>query len=90
MRKNINYFLIFFLGFTFYLPSLFFDFSYFDDNVLVLDNLYFLKNLGNFFKAFQIEVFHIHNFSAAYYRPILTLSFMFDALISGKSPFFII
>jgi len=88
MRKNINYFLIFFLGFFLYLPSLFFGFSYFDDNVLVLDNLFFLKNLGNFFKAFQIEVFHIHNFSAAYYRPILTLSFMFDALISGKSPFF--
>jgi len=88
MKKRSNYFLIFLIGVILYLPSLFFGFSFFDDNVLILDNLYFLKNLGNFFKAFQIEVFHINNFSAAYYRPILTLSFMFDAQIAGQYPFF--
>jgi|WetSurSiteA1Bulk_404760.scaffolds.fasta_scaffold00204_11 protein O-mannosyl-transferase len=71
-----------------YLPSLFFGFSYLDDNVLILDNLFFLKDLGNFFTTFVQEVFHISHASAAYYRPILTISFMLDAQISGAKPFF--
>lgn len=89
MLKNKKIFFLFITAFILYLPSLFFGFSYFDDNVLVLDNLRFLKNLGNIFQAFQQEVFHIQHFSAAYYRPILTLSFMFDAQLSGTSPFFL-
>lgn len=74
-------------SFLLYLPSLFFDFSYFDDNVLILDKLFFLKNLANFFRIFSQDVFYSSSFGS-YYRPILILSFMFDAQISGKSPFF--
>jgi len=71
-----------------YGKSLWFGYTYLDDNVLILDNLFFLKDLGNIFRAFQIEVFHVLHSSAAYYRPILTLSFMFDAQISGANLFF--
>ena len=84
--KKKNFFLILF-GFFLYLPSLFFDFSYFDDNVLILDKLFFLKNFANFFHIFSQDVFYSSS-SGSYYRPILTLSFMFDAQISGKYPFF--
>jgi len=84
--KKIHYFWFLLLGFFLYLPSLFFDFSYFDDNVLILDKLFFLKNIGNFLRIFQQDVFY--SSSGSYYRPILTLSFMLDALISGKWPFF--
>jgi hypothetical protein len=80
--------LIILVGFVLYLPSLFFSFSYFDDQVLILENFNFLRNLNNFGKAFEIEVFHTQGFSASYYRPILTLSFMLDAQVSGISPFF--
>jgi hypothetical protein len=85
--KKIHYFWFLLLAFFLYLPSLFFDFSYFDDNVLILDKLFFLKNIGNFFRIFQQDVFYLSS-SGSYYRPILTLSFMLDAQISGKYPFF--
>lgn len=71
-----------------YFRTIFFGFSYLDDNVLILDNLFFLKDLGNFFRTFILEVFHVSHASAAYYRPILTISFMLDAQVSGPNPFF--
>src|SRR4030042_1097745 len=70
-----------------YARSLFFGFTYFDDNVLILENLFFLKNIGKFFNAFSMEVFHVLHASAAYYRPMLTISFMLDAIFSGANPF---
>jgi len=85
--KKIHYFWFLLLGFFLYLPSLFFDFSYFDDNVLILDKLFFLKNIANFLRIFQQDVFNLSS-SGSYYRPILNLSFMFDAQISGQYPFF--
>lgn len=87
--SNLNVALIIFsLGFVVYFQTLFFGFTYLDDNVLILDNLFFLKNLGNIFNAFKLEVFHILHSSAAYYRPILTISFILDAQLSGESAFF--
>jgi Tfp pilus assembly protein PilF len=81
------YILISLISFTVYLRSLFFGFTYFDDNVLILDNLFFLRNISNFFRSFTTEVFHILHSSAAYYRPMLTISYMLDAQISGEGPF---
>jgi hypothetical protein len=72
-----------FLGFALYAKTIFFDFTYLDDNVLILDNINFLSNLGNIPLVFKQEVFHILHTSASYYRPILTLSFMLDAKIGG-------
>lgn len=73
--------------FLLYARTLSFGFTYLDDNVLILDNLTFLQNLGNLSRAFTQEVFHILHSSASYYRPILTISFMLDAVVSGSSPF---
>lgn len=87
IRGKRPYFWILFSIVLVYGKSLFFDFSYFDDNVLVLDNLSSLRDISNFFRSFTTEVFHILHSSAAYYRPILTVSYMFDALISGSNPF---
>ncbi|BCX14699.1 MAG: hypothetical protein KatS3mg088_382 [Patescibacteria group bacterium] len=78
---------IFGFGFVLYLRGLFFGFSYFDDNVLILENLFFLRDLSNLPRAFTTEVFHILHSSAAYYRPLLTISYMFDAVVSGENPF---
>jgi len=87
LKGRRPYFWIGLSGFLIYLQSLTFGFTYFDDNVLILDNLFFLKNIGNIFKTFTMEVFHVLHSSAAYYRPILTVSYMLDALISGERPF---
>lgn len=81
--------ILFFFGFFLYLPSLFFDFSFFDDNVLILEHLGFLRNLTNIFNVFFTDVFGVYlKKEGFYYRPILTVSFMIDALISGTHPFF--
>ncbi len=85
MKKNLI--IIAWVSFLVYLPSLFFGFTYFDDNVLVLENQNFLTNWTNFLAAFNREVFHVFGGGAGYYRPILTLSFMWDALWGGASPF---
>lgn len=83
------YLLIWTIGFALYFKSIFFGFTYLDDNVLILDNLPFLQNIFNIFSAFTkevFEVFHILHSSAAYYRPLLTISFMPDAILGGQSP----
>ncbi|MFC1710316.1 glycosyltransferase family 39 protein, partial [Patescibacteria group bacterium] len=82
------YFWIILFGFLVYFRSLFFGYTYLDDHVLILENLFFLRDPNNIFRTFTQEVFHILHSSAAYYRPILTISFMFDSWISGESPLF--
>jgi hypothetical protein len=74
------------LGFAIYLRSIFFGFTYFDDNVLILNNLEFLQDARNILTAFSVEVFHILHSSAAYYRPLLTISFIPDAIVGGPEP----
>ncbi|MFH1619486.1 MAG: tetratricopeptide repeat protein [bacterium] len=70
-----------------YTHTLFFGFTYLDDNTLILDNFHFLGDMSNFFKAFQRDVF-LNAASEAYYRPLMTVSLMVDARFGGTSPFF--
>ena len=70
-----------------YFRSLFFGFTYLDDNALILDSLFFLTDLSNFFRVFTMEVFTVSHSFAAYYRPMLTISYMFDAFLGGDNPF---
>ena len=81
------YFLIILLGFLVYLPSLFFNFTYLDDNVLILGNYHFLRNISNIFEAFKQQVFPIQSSPAFYYRPMLTISYMLDAQLGELSLF---
>ncbi|MCM2339330.1 MAG: tetratricopeptide repeat protein [Burkholderiales bacterium] len=86
--KDLKPFLwIIITGFVLYLQAFFFDFSYLDDNNLILDNQFFLSKLSNIFQSFSIDVFHIFNHSAFYYRPMLTISFILDHQLGGISPF---
>ena len=66
--------------------TLSFDFVHFDDTKLVLRNLNFISNPNNIGEVFKHDVFYPDDRSA-YYRPMLTLSFMFDALIGKEKPF---
>lgn len=75
------------IGCAVFAPTLFFGFTYLDDNVLILDNLNFLSNFGNIFKIFNQDVFFVLHGATAYYRPIYTLSFMLNAFIGGAEPF---
>jgi len=73
-------------GFLLYFRSLFSGFTYLDDNVLILKNIDFLRYFYNIFGSFFTEVFHTFGHSAAYYRPLLTISFMPEAMFFGTSP----
>jgi protein O-mannosyl-transferase len=69
-----------------YFRALIFGYTYLDDNVFVLDSHWFLRDLANIGQAFVREVFNSHA-AAAYYRPLLTLSFMVDAHTGGVALF---
>ena len=75
------------IGFFVYARTLFFDFTYLDDNKLIIDNHAFLSNLSNASHAFRQGALEGPGGSGAYYRPILTVSLMFDTYLGGISPF---
>ena len=73
------------LGFIIYAQTLSFNFTYLDDNALIVDNYHVLKNISNIFQVFKQDVFR--SSVDAYYRPVLTVSFMLDAQLGGAAPF---
>lgn len=90
IEKNIlfgkrPYFLIAALIFIVYFPALFFNFTYLDDNNLILEHAGFLSHFLNIFESFRQDVFL--SYADAYYRPILNVSLIFDAQFSQSSPF---
>lgn len=68
------------LSFAFYLPAIDYDYSYLDDNSLILDNATFNANISNLSKIFST------NYYGALYRPFLFGSFIIDAQFSGIQP----
>lgn len=76
------------LGLGIYLQSLKFDYTYLDDQELVLQHMEKLKDFSQLGKIFNEDAFHSYQ-KGFYYRPLLTLSFMFDAVTGhGKFSFF--
>jgi Tfp pilus assembly protein PilF len=65
-----------------YLSSLFYQYTFFDDQVLILNRLDFFKHLSNFPKIFNEDVFNNYT-NKFYYRPVLTATFFIDGWISG-------
>ncbi len=68
--------------------SLSFGYVDYDDNVLLLENFFFVRRLGNVIEAFRQDIFYFLHLSATYYRPLLMVSFIFDAQLAGKAPFY--
>ena len=64
-----------------YIQTLNFGFTYFDDDGIIINNIGFLDNFKNISKAFYTDAF-VTGISA-FYRPLQTLSFMTDILLSG-------
>jgi len=78
------YFLIFVIGFLLYSQTLFFDFTYLDDQELIINNAAVLQNVKNFGSLFTTDVFFSAvNADKFYYRPLLNASFMLDAQVGG-------
>lgn len=76
------------IGFLLYAQTFLFGFSYLDDNVLIIKNIDHLRNPLKILQIFQNDVFHLSDPAVGYYRPLLTLSFMVNAVVAGPHPFF--
>jgi hypothetical protein len=75
------------IGFLLYCRVLSFGFVYFDDYALIFHNFRFLSDTTSLFQAFRQGVFNLMPNSDAFYRPLLTVSLIADAVIGGRSPF---
>ena len=75
--------IIFAAGFILYARSLFFKLTFLDDNVWIQDYFWYLKDLRNI-----PAIFTNHDFiSDVFYRPVLNITFMFNAYWGGKALF---
>lgn len=82
---NIFAFIMFTLiVFSLYGRTLFFDFSYYDDDVLVLDRQEYLS-FSNIDKIFSNTIFG--ESTDQFCRPILNLTFLFEKYLYGIKPF---
>jgi len=68
-----------------YSKSLWFGYTYLDDHLLIMKNHDFIRDLSNAGAAFFQKVFP--KSYLPYYRPVLILSFMFDARLADNSLF---
>ena len=80
------YLIFILIALALYGRTLFFDFTYLDDNALILENYPLLSDWRNLGAIFSSDVFLSPD--KFYYRPLLNLSFMLDAFWAGPLPTF--
>jgi protein O-mannosyl-transferase len=68
-----------------YAQTLAFDFTRFDDDLIVTKNIEYYKDLSNIGTSFTRDAYN-GKIGYAFYRPIQNLSFFVDARISGTKP----
>ncbi len=73
------------VAFILFGQSVSFRYTYLDDQTLILNNLDKLKSASILFTAFGEDAFHSPAGHGFYYRPILTISFMADAIVGNGS-----
>jgi hypothetical protein len=71
------------LGFLIYGQTLTYDYTYLDDHQIILNQLDRINTLSYIPKAFTEDAFHTPAGKGFYYRPLLTVSFVVDAVIGG-------
>jgi len=74
------------IGFAIYCQVVSFMYVGFDDEIILKDNLPFIKNLSNVLYLFTEDVFHGFVEKGHFYRPILTLSFILNAQFGTTAP----
>ena len=75
------------LAFLIYGQVLSFDYTYLDDNALIKENIEWIDEVSDIPGAFENDVFFqtLSTKLGYYYRPMLTLSFITDALMGGDT-----
>ena len=80
LRGFYPYLWLILAGFLLYFKTIFFELTYLDDNVWILDYYWFIKSFSFFFSSLRQPDL----ISGLFYRPILNLSFMFNASLGGN------
>ena len=76
--------LITIIVFTLYGKSISFDFTYHDDDTLIINNVNYLSNIKNIPNLFLTSCYLSNN--SFYYRPILNVSFATEIILFGLRP----
>jgi len=86
-HRWVPHLLIVLLALLLYMRSIPFGYVDYDDTFLIRDNQSFLKDPANIPLAFTRDVFAVRHYrsSRAFYRPIMTISLMTDAIIGGAN-----
>jgi protein O-mannosyl-transferase len=86
-KKNrlIYLFLLLLIPSVLYFRVVSYDFSYLDDDIIIINHYKTINDLKNIKEAFTHDAF-ISNAGELYYRPLQTVSFMLDAQIGGQKP----
>jgi protein O-mannosyl-transferase len=74
---------LFLLGMILYGQTITYNYTYLDDHEIVLGQLDRINTLSYIPKAFTEDAFHTPAGKGFYYRPILTVSFVIDAVLGG-------
>lgn len=87
LRTHLRLFLFLFLvSFILYGKTINFGYTDLDDSILLEDNFSFLEHGDNIGKVFTQSVFNMHpEDKDNYYRPLLSISFMLDTILGGRS-----
>jgi protein O-mannosyl-transferase len=78
------YLILIIIPFVLYFQSLSFDYSYLDDDLIIKNNLNKLQNPSTLIEAFKTDPF-FNSSGQEFYRPLQTISFVFDTMIGSKS-----
>jgi protein O-mannosyl-transferase len=80
------YLFIAFFAFIVYGQTIFFDYSYNDDDIMILHNTKLQNEYGNIKMAFKTDAWFREK-QIELYRPLQSLSYMLDYSIAGSKPF---
>lgn len=83
MKKAL--FIIILLALGLYFQVYFFNYTYYDDDTLILDKREYLSNWSNIPNLFTEDVFIGTEKKAVYYRPFLTTSFLLNTFNKDQS-----
>lgn len=84
-QKYLTLLIVFLLPLGLYVQTLSFGLTGFDDDYLIANNSSFLNNFKNLPQAFTSDAFISKG--GTFYRPLQTVSYMFDIHISGENAY---
>src|SRR5258706_5326024 len=86
-HKLFPYATISFVILLVYAKTLVFGFTWLEDNLIIIKQYGFIKNIENVPLVFAQDAFISNGNVSTFYRPINTLSYMVDAQICGKEAY---